>query len=356
MTGSTKSIAFERVLLHSIFSATLPSVTRSGRIALILVIVCGLPAFPSRAAETKLSPVRLVWYTSLREVVILQLAAEFGKRHPGIEVDAAHPASLFARNDQQEAHWRKADVVTDTGLEQRADLQGSGAFTRLDFPAARSPALCPWVLSPTGRSVYTHAAPFLITFSRADVPDQDAPHELAALAQPRWKGKVALLAPSGLMEADCLYRFIADSPALGFAWLERMRDNDVMLLLSPHALMEAVSRGVRPVGWGMAGSVFKLNFGTRPAREGSPLVLYSTAINSRAPHPAAARLFVAWLLDPATQKFMAKKNMSKSLLRGACEPLENTACGRSVKVAPAEAAEFSRKVWKSLLGESQDSR
>ncbi|MBI4061707.1 MAG: hypothetical protein HY403_09780 [Elusimicrobia bacterium] len=325
-------------------------------LALLLAAACFRAGAETRFPAGKAEAARLTWYTGLSVPIARALAAEFGRRHPGIVISVTRPYPLFEPGPAQGAHWEKADVVTDAGLEARLELRRSGAFARLDFLSRSLPALCPWVSDSGGDFVYTHATRIPILFHRASVSDHDAPDSLAVLAHPRWNGKVALLAPSGSWDAECLYRFVVTHPALGFPWLERMRDNDAMLLLSPLGIREAVGSGVRPAAWGADYRVTEF-VGERSAREGAPLMLYATAINRRAPHPAAARAFVSWLLDPATQKYMAAENMSIPLLKGACAQLEQgPVCGRSVTLPSSGREEFTRKVWKTLLGDAHISR
>ena len=254
-----------------------------------------------------------------------------------------------------------ADVVTALGLDRRLALPGAAAVARLELPAGRAPGLCRWVLDPGGRYAYTHTARVRLQLNRGAVADQGAPGSLAELAGPRWKGKVALLSPSDSYEADCLYRFIADHPALGFAWLEKMRENEVTLFLSVKGVLDAVRYGVRPVGWGVPGlrsdpmrkETSAAPVKSRPAREGSVLLLYATAINRRAPHPEAARVFVGWLLEPATRRYLVENGLSHdALLEGDCERLgREPVCGRSLATGAKEAEALRRRVWEALQGE-----
>lgn len=323
------------------FASVKPSAARGGRVvllALVLASVCG---------RSWGQAVRLEWHTGLSPALAEKLAAEFGKRHRGLEV-SVHPL-LIADVDEHAPLWRTADVLTDWGLESRSDLAASGAFARLG--AGLPPGLCPRAWDHGGYSAYTHASRISIVFLRAAVPEKDAPDSLAELAHPRWKGKVAFLAPSRYPIAVSLYRFVAAHPALGLAWLERMRDNDVLLLLTPAGVREALDSGVRPVILGRHGNYKPTGFGgVRRPREGTPLLLQATAISSRAPQPEAARLFVKWLLDPAVQRYMVENKFS--LL-----PREDD-CGNFARQTSASSeTDFLRKVWKALRADDgQDSR
>jgi len=319
-----------------------------------------------RPAEDQGAPVRLAWYTSLHFGVALKLAARFGELHPAIRVYVRRSSPLFERGDGQGADWEKVDVVTDTGIGSHHDLLRRGVFARLHLDAGSLRALCSRVQDPDGRYAITHTARIRLMFNRKAVSEQDASDSLADLARPRWKGKVALLAPSASQEADCLYRFVIDRPDLGFPWLEKMRDNEVMFLLSSREVEQAVSHGIRSEGWGTPGfgndparhTPKGSGLGARPAREGSAVLLYATAVSGRAPHPAAARLFVNWLLEPATQRYMVENGLSHdSLFKGDCGRLErDRICGLNLATDPKAAAELRRRVWETLLGERHISR
>ena len=334
----------------------------SARLLILLVFFARLEARP-QAADAPKEPVQLAWYTSLPEQTVRELAAEFHKQHPAIQVVRASPSQLFGPGFGQAAAWGKADVITDAGFEGRPEIARESAFAPLDLPRGRSSARCPRLLEPRGAFVYTHALPLPFVYDAGPIQDPAVPKSLTALAEPRWKGKVALLAPAASPEAECFYRFVAAQPDLGFAWLERMRDNDVLLLLSPAAVMDAVAEGVRPLGWGVmdfsevarrgkaSGRVLR----TRPPVGPRKFhLLYATAINRRAPHPEAARLFVRWLVDKETQNYMSENGLVRSLFRIKCEALERgSACGGGAKVSPAEVEAFRRKVRKALMGDGR---
>lgn len=326
-------------------------------LVLVLAAAAGGRAYarPPAPAGGK-PPIVLSWYISLSSAAALIVGAEFSRRHPGIRLNIQPSYFLFEGGERQRQAWAAADVVTDQRLESRPALSGSGALARLEVPAAMNRALCPRARAPGDDYVYTFAVPLLLLFTRDGLPDGQAPASLAELAQPRWKGKVALRAPHEGLDADCLYRFVAGHPELGFSWLEKMRENDVMLLISGWALATALTRRVRQVAWGIPVHYPSSGLESRPAREGALTMLYATAINARAPHLAAARVFVTWLLEPETQSFMAANGVSLSLLQDGCKRLEKEPICRAANDSPSERKAFSGKVWEALLGDAHISR
>jgi hypothetical protein len=314
------------------------------RLALALLL-----SAPAAAAER----VRLHWYSGLPVSAALGVAAEYERLNPGVELRLARPHLLFEDGPGRAAAWREADVITELELPARARAAG-GALA----PLPPSPAgTCAWSRGPGGGHAFTHAVgvPLLL---HPDAAGPDAPATLAELAAPRWKGKTALLAPSSSAESVCLYRWLAAAPGLGLRWLERMRENDVLLLLTRPALWDAVESGLRPVAWGARESAPPpaSRVAARPAADAGLTLLYASAVNARAPHPRQARAFLAWLLEPSTQRLLGERGLSLPLLGDACGRLGGKgACGRG-DAAAAEADALRRRAWAALLGPDQSSR
>jgi ABC-type Fe3+ transport system substrate-binding protein len=322
----------------------------------LLPLLTGLAlAAPSGATDARAlsprEPVSLAWYTSLP----ISVAADFSRANPSILVKPVSAEDMFMRWREKRQLWNDADVVTDLGIELQPGITESGRLARMEPPSARG-AGCSWTRAGSGYYAYTHAVRFPLMF-RTEVSGPDAADSLAALAEPRWKGKVLLPDPESSAEAACLYRFVARKPGLGLEWLKRMRRNQAVVVMFPSSLVTILSRGYDRAGWGWP--FMKLvddddKLWSRPAREGSPLLLYASGVSAASRHAPEAGLFVRWLLDPATQRRMAEKGAFYALAGADCARLdrESMTCLRGWAGAdPAEIGALLEQASAALLGD-----
>lgn len=348
-----------------------------------LMLVCAALAwgYEPVGAQARSGPVTLVWRTSLPDWAARKLASEFSRRYPRVIVKPVSGEGHFTRWREKHVIWEDTDVVTDIGIELHPELTGNGYLSALELSLDKA-GVCSWLRNPSGYYAYTHAVRFPLVFSRS-LRREDEPDSLAALAEPRWRREVVLPDPESTLEAGCLYRFVAETPGLGFAWLERMRNNGVMVVMFPSSVDmarqalspgEGVRQSLRKVGWGVSDTEARgRDLGVRPgsatswgggprgatstrrwAREGSPLLLYATAISAASAHPSESRLFVRWLIEPATQRAMERNSISHLLAGADCGRLdrESMRCLRGLAaMTPSERKALLERASSALLGE-----
>ncbi|MBI4424257.1 MAG: ABC transporter substrate-binding protein [Elusimicrobia bacterium] len=319
--------------------------TRRGRAALLAGLAGLAVAVRPAPAAAAPRPLRLVWRTSLPEPASRWAASEFALAHPGVVIEPVQAEGMFARWRALAVAWEDSDVVTDIGVELVPEFAESGYLAPLGPRTERS-GTCP--LSPPRESwAYTHGFRFPLHLGNwAQAAPEKAPRSLAALAEPRWKGEVVFPDPSSSVEAACLYKFALDSPGLGASWLARMKENRVLLVMSPEAVKTAVSYKTRRAGWGALRLAQDVRW--RVPIEGSPLLLYATGVSAASAHGPQARKFMRWLLEPEVQRRMETARKSVSLAGGDCGRLarESSLCLRGL-------AEMSREEVRALIDKAE---
>jgi iron(III) transport system substrate-binding protein len=304
----------------------------------------------------------LVWYSALPEPVVKEVLKRFAARYTWIETDYVRvggPMVIQRIMAEKERGVEYADVFSSGEGESYPELRRRGYTARIDgLPAAAG--LCDWAVDKNGHYVFTQAFKLPIIYNMNLVKEADVPDSLAALADPLWKGKLASLDPAASGAGLNFYRFIAAHPSLGFEFMEKLRRNDVLLVGQIGPMTETIASGLRPIGIGQwdASEVFPAQkkgapVKTRYPKEGYLLQLYPTGVNSRAPHPYTARLFVNWCLLPETQAWFQEQGYSHSLAKGSCEPLRAEG-GWTLdieSITPAQTREFKEKASLALRGE-----
>jgi iron(III) transport system substrate-binding protein len=272
----------------------------------------------------------LVWYSALPEPVVRDTLKRFEARYPWIRTDyirVGGPMVIQRIMAEKERGVENVDVFSSGEAESYPELRRRGYTARLtNLPNLSN--LCDWAMDKAGHYVFAQAFKLPMIYNTQFISDAEMPNSLAELADPKWKGKLASLDPAASGAGLNFYRFIAAQTPLGFDWMEKLRANEVLLVGQIGPMTETVASGLRPIGVGQwdASEVFPAQkkgapVKTKYPKEGYLLQLYPMAINSRAPHPRAARLFVHWSLSPEVQAFFEREGYSHNLGKGSCERL-----------------------------------
>ena len=148
------------------------------------------------------------------------------------------------------------------------------------------------------------------------VPESERPRSIFELAEPRWKGRVALAKPlfgTTASHVACLYARLG--PDRAEAFLLSLRKNDVRIVAGNKTAAELVGAGRIAVGFTDTDDAIIEQRGGRPVSivlpDGDPagigtLLLPNTlAIVRGAPHPRAARKLVDFLLRAQVEDRLA---------------------------------------------------
>jgi iron(III) transport system substrate-binding protein len=303
----------------------------------------------------------LVWYSALPEPVVREVLKKFEARYPWIKTDyirVGGPMVIQRLMAEKERGVENVDIFSSGEAESYPELRRRGYTARLiNLPNLSN--LCDWAVDKEGHYVFAQASKLPMVYNTRLISDGEMPDSLAELADPKWKGKLASLDPGSSGAGLNFYRFIAAQPSLGFDWMRKLRANEVLLVGQIGPMTETVASGLRPIGVGQwdASEIFPAQKKGAPVKikypkEGYLLQLYPTAINSRAPHPHAARLFVNWCLSSEAQTYLDREGYSHNMAKGSCERLiaEGGWTLDIETITPSQTNEFKQKASLALRG------
>ena len=292
-------------------------------------------------------------YESLVDKGAKALADGFQRRH-GVKVSLFRAGGEdVARRVSQEvkAGRRGADVV-DTGGGEMVGLNGEGALVAFEPEAARA--------LPRGAVkegwVASRFQTYVVAWNTKRVPAAQAPKQIEDLAGPRWRGKIALEAGDADWyktlrehwvetegksedEADALFDGLARNSRVApshavQAELLGAGDFDAVPSAYLYLARDEIAKGAPIAYEPLAQPVI-----TRP--NGVGLV-------KDAEHPAAAVLFMEWLLGEEAQRILAANNVEPAL--GGVFRLPGRRVEIDVQAFGAEAQEWNDRYDELLRG------
>jgi iron(III) transport system substrate-binding protein len=259
----------------------------------------------------------LVVYNGQHPQLTRILVAAFEQR-TGIRVRLRNGDSLVvATQVMEEGGASPADVILSENSPELANLEQHGRLRRLPpailgrVPAAYS--------SPAGRWVGTALRVSSLVYDPASIARSELPQSILELAQPRWRGKVAI-APTDSdfppLVGAVIARYGADRAA---AWLQGLKRNAASYQ-DEEAVAAAVNRGDAAAGVINAYYWYRLRLevGERGMHStlhyfpnhdvGSIVNVAGAAVLTTSKHTDAAERFVAFLVGKAGQRIVAESD------------------------------------------------
>jgi iron(III) transport system substrate-binding protein len=266
---------------------------------------------------------RVVLYSAQDEEFAQGLLADF-TAHTGLRVDVKYDTeanksvSLYTELVQEKARPR-CDVHWNNEILATIRLQRQGILEPYDSPSAQ-PYPAPDKASDHSWTAFAARARILIVNTQM-LKDNDRPHSIFDLTDPRWKGRVAMAKPqfgTTATQAACLFDVLGKDKARDFYL--KLRDNGVQLVAGNKQVAEGVAQGQFAFGVTdtddaivevKAGRPVTIVF---PDRDGAPnnprmgtLFLPNTvAIIRGCPNPQGARKLVDYLLSSDVEKRLAE--------------------------------------------------
>jgi iron(III) transport system substrate-binding protein len=261
---------------------------------------------------------RVVFYTSMELQTAKKIGNAFEAAYPGISVDVERNGCerMLKRLAQERSvdvhatdvidcsditallHWRQqgwlapfvpADVAEKWPADER-DPDGCFATER-------------FTLSP-------------IAYNTRLVKPEDAPKSFADLLDKKWTGKIVKARPG--YSGTILTVTFELSRYLGWNYLEKLGQQDVMQVQAAADPPKVVARGERPVAAdGIEYLELQMRNQSDPIEpvypsEGTPSIPSGAGVLVDAPHPNAARLFICWLFSREGQQVLVDADWFRS--------------------------------------------
>jgi iron(III) transport system substrate-binding protein len=139
------------------------------------------------------------------------------------------------------------------------------------------------------------------------IPPERVPRRIADLADPYYKGKMVVHNPATTGGGNSWMKMVHEVPELGRPFLEKLAQQDLMIVQDPAGVEAVVARGERGIGVPAGGRALITQEGA-PLRwlvpeEGVAFSIQNLSIPKMAPHPNAARVWVNFGLSKRVQEW-----------------------------------------------------
>lgn len=249
---------------------------------------------------------KVVIYTTGQQDLTARIMAEFKKKYPFLDVSEFYRNSagrIYARLQAEiDAKQPTADVFASSSIATFLELKAGKRLAQFVTPEQKA---YPATYQDPGYWTVWQAQPLLLAYDESKLAPADRPDSWQALMDPKFRGKVGFEdATSGTQFTQwALLR-----QALGNNFWAKLRDNQPKTYPGTTPIIEGVLRGELALGADI-GSYQFVNYGKQGAplkaiypKEGVPVSLLPIAVLADAPHPAAGRLLVDWLLSAEGQR------------------------------------------------------
>jgi len=258
----------------------------------------------------------VVVYTSVDQVYAKEVFHRFTEQTgvrvlPVFDTEAGKTTGLYRRL-LAERRRPRADVFWNNEIARTIQLADEGLAE--DLSALLPGDLLPRIFDGEGKWVTLSLRARVIVYNTTDLSAEEAPSTLRALAEPRWRRKVAMANPlfgTTASHMAALYEVMGDGEAEAF--LRKLKANDLRIVEGNSAVRDVVARGEVPVGLTDTDDVFA------GIDEGLPIALVlpdqdglgtfvipdSIMLVTGGPNPDAARTLVRFLLQPEVAELLA---------------------------------------------------
>ena len=248
---------------------------------------------------------RVVWYTTVSIPESKQFADMFEKQYPFIKVDLLRSGSGALVNrivSEYAAKTYSVDVMQGTSSR--------GGFTALKqrniigrYESPEHKFLAPELKDKNGYWASSFLNSFVLAYNKRNVKPDDVPKTYEDLLKPIWKGRQIINDTENFEWFDGLLKSWGRDK--GLAYFRRLAQQDQIFQRGARGRIQLVAAGEAPltIGYGPHAQSF--------VNQGAPIewvplepvvvIVSTTSIAQRPPHPAAAKLFIDFLFSKAAQ-------------------------------------------------------
>jgi iron(III) transport system substrate-binding protein len=254
----------------------------------------------------------LTWYIAQVDAETAEaLARAFTKDHPGITVSVIRTTGQVAYQRLTmdiKNHAPQCDVFSTTDISHMPILKEKHELTEYvpENAAFIAPAFLP--LTDPGYSYISNAARHFLIYNKNQLTPEQAPKAWTDMLDPRFKGRVATGHPAF---SGCTGVWaVAVRKIHGWGFFEQLAKNNPRIGRSGVDPVTLMSAGEVQVGVGPANVSYMMAdkgnpIGIQVPTDGMALCVTPSGIPANAPHPAAARLFMEWLLSEHYSQLIA---------------------------------------------------
>lgn len=228
----------------------------------------------------------------------------FNARFPGMKIRILVDRSKYhhVRIDNQLALGKLAcDAVHILSLNAYDRWKADGRL--LAYRPAGWDQIFPDLTDPDAAFVAFTVFAFSSVFNTAQVSDTDAPRDAADYLNPKFKDRIALSYPHD--DDAVLYQFDRIISEYGWGYLDRLLTQNVTWYRGSAPARVAVEKGEKAVSFTVSGSLATAENATTkfvlPKNDSFLSWPQPFAIFKEAKHPAAAKLYLNWLLSKEVQ-------------------------------------------------------
>jgi iron(III) transport system substrate-binding protein len=290
---------------------------------------------------------KVVFYTSIEAEVAEKLGKAFTATYPGVTVQVERTGSerIFQRVEQEYA----SNIHSIDAFEAN-DATHLLAWKQQGWLAPYVPAdVARWPASARdaeGLYAASRATLSVMGYNSRLITPEDASKSYADLLDPKWSGRIVKAHPG--YSGNIMTATFALSRALGWDNFKALGQQGVMQVQSANEAPKKLALGERPLMFD-GNKYIALMLKTQGApvaiiypSEGTPLCSGAAGVMKDAPHPNAARLFIAYFFSRAGQQFLAD-NYLRSFHPDVVEPADRVPLSQ-IKLLIADPREQEKAI------------
>ncbi len=254
----------------------------------------------------------LTWYIAQVDAETAEaLARAFTKDHPGITVSVIRTTGQVAYQRLSldiKNHTPQCDVFSTTDISHMPVLKEKHELTEYVPENAAFVAPAFKGVTDPGFSYVSNASRHFLIYHKGKLTPEQAPKAWTDMLDPRFKGRVATGHPAF---SGCTGVWALTMRKLyGWEFFEKLAKNNPRIGRSGVDPVTLITAGEALIGVGPANVSYanadKGNpIGVQIPTDGLAMCVTPSAIPANAPHPAAARLFMEWLLGEHYSQLIA---------------------------------------------------
>jgi iron(III) transport system substrate-binding protein len=274
---------------------------------------------------------------------------QFEKDYPGISVTLQDNsgATLFAQIDSEySAGQSKIDAV----LSGPSDVGHFIAQKRLIAWKPEDAADLPsYLVQSQGYYTVPFQHLFGLVYNTKDLTASQVPTTIQQLAEPQWKGKIAIGEPNGASPSDFAITTLLYDHIMTLAQLKAIAANAT--IRGQNTAITDVISGEAEIGiWGPSDQAVVAAASGAPVAfqkfSGNDFDAPGFGIFTNAPHPDAAKLLEAWLISPQGQEAFSQDTAYYGTEKGAPNPVNGPGTAGDTVVPEIPADIFESEIQK----------